>query len=68
MGNQDKKAEEVDGKSVAEVQDSLNDSNALEGTDDSNEKSRKKQNRKKRSDRADVSSHDHISEIGREHV
>lgn len=65
MGNQDKKAEEVDGKSVAEVQDSLNDSNALEGTDDSNEKSRKKQNRKKRSDRADVSSHDHISETDR---
>lgn len=61
MGNQDKKAEEVDGKSVSEVQDGLNNSNALERTDDNNEISRKKQTRKKHSDRAGISSHDHIS-------
>lgn len=63
MGNQDKKAEEVNGKMVEEIQDSLNYSHALEGTDD-NEILRKKQTGKKRSDRVGVSPHNHIS--GRE--
>ncbi len=61
MGNKDKKAEEVDIKTVEAVQESLNYSHALEGTDDNDEISRKMQAGKKRSDRAGVSSHDHIS-------
>ena len=61
MGNKEKKAEEVDVKTVEAVQESLNYSHALEGTDDDNEISRKIQAGKNRSDRAGVSSHDHIS-------
>lgn len=63
MGNQDKKAEEVDSNTVEEIQDNqdnLNYSHALEGTDD-NETLRKKQAGKKRSDRVGVSPHNHIS-------
>ena len=60
MGNKEKEAEEVDVKTVEAVQESLNYSHALEGTDDDNEISRKIQAGKNRSDRAGVSSHDHI--------
>lgn len=52
MGNKEKKAEEVDVKTVEAVQESLNYSHALEGTDDDNEISRKIQAGKNRSDRA----------------
>lgn len=52
MSNKDKKAEEIDSKTVAEIRNGLDDSNAFRRTDDNGRTSHKKQNRKKRSDRS----------------
>ncbi len=64
MGNKDKEADKFGGKPVADIQDSLENVDAMKGTGDRDENSsisRKKKTRKKRPDRADISSHDRIS-------
>ncbi|MGF0032982.1 L,D-transpeptidase family protein [Bariatricus sp. SGI.154] len=64
MSDRDKKADEIVEETMKEIFDDINNSDAFKETDEDNESSKKKKNRKKDADRIDISSHDNHAEAG----